>query len=49
MPLLVERLAPDRERRPGRLAQGVVLLGLAGFALVDVTGIVMAFNEPSFV
>lgn len=46
VPLLVERLAPDRERRPGRLAQGVVLLGMAGFAVFAVTGIVMAYNEP---
>jgi hypothetical protein len=30
-------LAPDRERRPGRLAQGVVLLGMAGFAVFAVT------------
>jgi hypothetical protein len=37
-------LAPDRERRPGRLAQGGVLLGLAGFAVFAVTGIVTAYS-----
>jgi hypothetical protein len=37
-------LAPDRERRPGRLAQGVVLLGMAGFAVFAVTGIVTAYS-----
>jgi len=39
----VERLAPDRERRPGRLAQGVVLLGMAGFGVFAVTGVVLAY------
>lgn len=48
VPLLIERFAPDRERRPGRLAQGVVLLGLAGFTVFGVTGVVMAYHEPSF-
>lgn len=43
VPLVVERLAPDRERSPGRLAQGVVLLGMAGFAVFAVTGIVIAY------
>ncbi len=43
VPLFVERLAPDRERRPGRLAQGVMLLGMAGFGVFAVTGIVMAY------
>ncbi len=43
LPLIVERLAPDRERRPGRLAQGVVLLGMTGFAVFAVTGIVIAY------
>ncbi len=43
VPLLVERLAPDRERSPGRLAQGVVLLGMTGFAAFAVTGIVTAY------
>jgi len=43
VPLLMERLAPDRERRPGRLAQSVVALGMTGFAGFAVTGIVMAY------
>jgi len=44
VPLLIERLAPDRERRPGLLAQGVVALGMTGFAGFAVTGIVMAYT-----
>lgn len=44
VPLLVERLAPDRDRRPGRIAQGVVLLGMAGFAVFAVTGIATAYG-----
>jgi hypothetical protein len=43
-PLLVERLAPDRARRPGRLAQGVTVLGMTGFAAFGVTGIVIAYT-----
>lgn len=43
VPLIVERFAPDRERRPGRLARGVVLLGMAGFAAFAVTGIAIAY------
>jgi hypothetical protein len=43
VPLLVERLAPDRERRPGRLAQGVVALGMTGIAAFAVTGVVIAY------
>lgn len=46
VPLLVERFAPDRERTPGRLAGGVVLLGLTGFAVFAVSGIVIAYSEP---
>jgi len=42
VPVLVERFSPDRERRPGRLAQGVVGLGLAGFAVFALTGIMIA-------
>jgi hypothetical protein len=44
VPLLVERLAPDRERRPGRIAQGVVALGMVGFAAFAATGIVIAYT-----
>ena len=43
VPLLIERLAPDRERRPGRLAQGVVALGMSGFLAFAVSGILMAY------
>lgn len=46
VPLLVERLAPDRERAPGRIARGIVVVGMAGFALFAVTGIVIAYSEP---
>jgi hypothetical protein len=42
VPVLVERFAPDRERRPGRLAQGVVGLGMAGFGVFALTGIMIA-------
>jgi hypothetical protein len=44
VPLLVERLAPDRERRPGRLAKGITTLGMSGFAAFAVTGIVIAYT-----
>jgi hypothetical protein len=44
VPFLVERLAPDRERSPGRVAQGIVLLGMTGFAVFGVTGIVAAYT-----
>lgn len=44
VPLIIERLAPDRGRRPGRLAQGVVLLGMTGFAVFAVTGIMIAYT-----
>jgi hypothetical protein len=46
VPLLVEHFAPDRQRKPGRLARSVVVLGMAGFALFAVTGIVIAYSEP---
>jgi hypothetical protein len=48
VPLLIERLAPDRRRTPGRLARGVVVLGMTGFALFGVSGIVIAYSEPRF-
>ncbi|MGZ8708066.1 MAG: hypothetical protein ACXW0R_11895 [Gaiellaceae bacterium] len=44
VPLLVERLAPDRQRSPGRVAQGVVLLGMTGFGVFAVTGVVLAYT-----
>ena len=43
VPLLIERFAPDRKRSPGRLSQGVVLLGMSGFAAYAVTGIGLAY------
>lgn len=43
VPMLVERFDPDRKRRPGRLAQGVVALGMTGFAVFAVTGIMIAY------
>ena len=46
VPLLVERFAPDRQRTPGRIARGLVVLGMSGFALFAVTGIVIAYSEP---
>ena len=46
LPILIERLAPDRERAPGRLATGVVVLGLAAFVLFAVSGVVIAYSEP---
>ena len=48
VPLIVEHLAPDRERSPGRLARGVVVLGMTGFALFAVSGVVLAYSEPRF-
>ncbi len=48
VPLLVERLAPDRQRTPGRLARGVVALGMTGFALFAVSGVVIAYSQPRF-
>jgi hypothetical protein len=44
VPLIVEHLSPDRARKPGRLAQAVVLLGMTGFALFAVTGIAIAYT-----
>jgi len=48
VPLLVERLAPDRERTPGPLARAVVVLGMTGFALLAVSGVMMAYSQPRF-
>ena len=44
VPFLVERFAPDRTRNPGRIAQSVVLVGMTGFAVFAVTGIVIAYT-----
>ena len=44
VPILVERFHPDRERKPGRLAQGVVALGMTGFAVFGLTGIMLAYS-----
>jgi hypothetical protein len=46
VPLLVERFAPDRERHPGALAGGVVVLGMVGFVLFGLSGIAIAYSEP---
>lgn len=43
LPLLVERLAPDRERSRGRLARATVLLGMTGFGGFALTGIAIAY------
>jgi hypothetical protein len=43
LPMLVERLAPDRPRQPGRFAYGVVGLGMTGFCLFALTGIMSAY------
>src|SRR3954462_11225044 len=43
VPMLVERFAPDRRREPGRLAQSLVGIGMTGFAVFAVTGIMIAY------
>jgi hypothetical protein len=43
VPLLMERLAPDRERRPGLIGRGIVALGLSGFGVFAATGISLAY------
>ena len=43
VPVLVERVQPDRARRPGRLAQGILTLGMTGFAVFGLTGILIAY------
>ena len=45
VPILIERFAPDRERRPGRFAVGLVTLGMTGFAVFAVTGIISAYSS----
>lgn len=44
VPMLVERLAPDVDRRPGLIARSVVALGLGAFAVFALTGITIAYN-----
>ena len=44
VPWLVERFAPDRDRAPGRLARGVVMVGMVSFALFAVSGVVTAYS-----
>jgi hypothetical protein len=49
VPLLVERFAPDRTRRPGRVAHALVAAGLAAAGVFAVLGIVDAYSvEPLF-
>ncbi len=43
VPILVERLAPDDNRQPGLLAYSVVALGMTGFAVFALTGIMIAY------
>ncbi|MGZ4393482.1 MAG: hypothetical protein ACXVRK_15400, partial [Gaiellaceae bacterium] len=43
VPILIERLAPDRQRQPGRFANGLVALGMTGFAVFATTGIMIAY------
>ena len=43
VPILVERFDPDRKRQPGRIAHGVVVLGMTGFAVFALTGIMIAY------
>lgn len=45
VPILIERFAPDRERQPGRFAVGLVTLGMTGFAVFAVTGIITAYGQ----
>jgi len=44
VPILVERFDPDRKRQPGRLAQGVVVLGMTGFAVFALAGTLIAYS-----
>lgn len=49
VPLLVERLAPDRGRRPGPAAYALVGVGLVAAGVYAVLGIVDAYSvEPLF-
>jgi hypothetical protein len=44
VPLLVERFAPDRERRPGPAARRVLGLGSVAIAVYGVSGIALAYS-----
>jgi hypothetical protein len=44
VPLVVERLTPDRPRRAGPVALGAVALALAGAAAFGATGILLAYE-----
>jgi hypothetical protein len=44
VPVLVERLAPDRERDPGPVRQGLVAIALTGFSLFAITGLLIAYD-----
>lgn len=44
VPLLLERLAPDKERDRGRGARAAVLLGMTGFAAFAATGVAIAYS-----
>lgn len=44
VPILTERLAPDRQRQPGHLATAAVAFGMIGFVLFAITGIVIAYT-----
>jgi hypothetical protein len=43
LPILVERFAPDRRRKPGHVAGGLVALGMAAFIFFGLTGIMIAY------
>ncbi len=43
VPILVERFDPDRKRKPGRIAHGVVVLGMTGSSVFALTGIMIAY------
>jgi hypothetical protein len=46
VPLVIERLAPDLQRTPGRLARGAVVLGMTGFVLFAASGVAIAYSQP---
>jgi hypothetical protein len=44
VPVLVERLAPERQRSPGRVAAGVVALAMTAVAVFGATGVAAAYS-----